>query len=247
MNHLVSFFNLILYQPLFNALILLYLYLPFKDFGLAVIVLTLLIRFLIYPLTAKAIRSQKALAQLQPKIKEVQEKYKEDKSKQAQAMLTLYKESGINPFASLLPLLIQIPLLIALFLVLRRATTPESMVYLYNFIPKPEQINFSFLGLVDLAKPSLVLALLAGVAQFFQSKFSLKQQVSLPQQEKGKRKTPDFASVLQKQMLYFFPVLTVLILWRLPSAIGLYWLISSLFAVGEQYLVNSKIKMQNEK
>jgi len=231
-----AIFNTILYQPLFNGLVLLYNYLPGNDFGVAVIVLTILIKTLLYPLGAKAIKSQKALSGLQPKIKEIQEKYKDDKEKQAKEIMALYKKEKINPFSGLLPLLIQLPILIALFLVFRTfegGLADSEFEKLYTFV-SPPIIDTKFLGIIDLIKPSMFLAFLAGVFQFFQTK------MISPKTRTNKKQAPNFSDQMQKQMQYFFPVFTILILLRLPAAIGLYWIATALFTIIQQYVILKK-------
>lgn len=243
MDFFINAFNIILYRPLFNALVFLYEYLPGHDFGVAVIVLTIIIRVILYPLMVKSIKSQKALSDLQPKIQEIQNKYKNEKEKQAKEMMVLYQKEKINPFGGCLPLLLQLPILIALFRVFQQGLQPESMVHLYSFMPDPGTINQTFLGIVDLAMPSLGLAFLAGITQFFQSKMIIPQQKKFSAGQTSKTKTPDFSQIMQKQMLYFFPIFTVFILWRLPAAIGIYWIITALFSIGQQYLI---FKPQNK-
>jgi len=231
---MISFFNTILYQPLFNALIFFYNYIPLQDFGIAVILLTVIIKLIFYPLGVKAIRSQKALSDLQPKLKEIQEKYKDDKEKQGKEMMELYKKEKINPFSGCLPMLIQLPVLIALFWVFRTfegGVTAEELSNLYSFIPTPEVVNTMFLGLIDLIKPNIVIAVLAGLGQFFQTRMTTKRT---------KTKGKDFQNQMQKQMQYFFPIFTVIILFRLPSAIGLYWLTTTIFTIIQQYFIFRK-------
>jgi YidC/Oxa1 family membrane protein insertase len=226
-------FNTILYRPIFNALVLLYENLPGHDFGIAIIVLTCFIRLVLYPSTLKSIKSQKALQELQPKIKEIQSKFKKDKEGQAKAMMELYKREKISPVSGCLPMLIQLPILIALFLVLRNiagnSNSLDSSLF-YSFVPYLEKINLTFLGVMDLTVSYSFLAILAGAFQFIQTK------MITPKTKSSSGKTGDFSQVMQKQMLYFFPILTILILWRLPSAIGLYWLTTTLFAIGQQYI-----------
>jgi len=242
MELLINVFNLILYQPLFNALVLLYQYLPGYDFGIAVIILTVLIRIIFYPLGIKAIKSQQALAQLQPKIKEIQEKYKSDKEKQVKAMMELYQKEKINPFSGFLPLLIQLPILIALFQVFWRGFGPERMTLLYSFVPHPGQITPTFLGILNLATPSIILAFLAGITQFIQTKMITPASNKASADQSKKKGTPDFSQMLQKQMLYFFPIFTIFILWKLPAAIGLYWIVTTLFSIAQQYFIFKKPK-----
>jgi len=234
MEIFISVFNTILYQPLFNALVFLYQFLPGKDFGIAIIVLTIIIRIILYPLMLKSIKSQKMLSELQPKIQEIQQKYKNDKEKQAKEMMGLYKKEKINPFGGCLPLLIQLPILIALYRVFWRGMQPGAMSHLYSFVPNPGEINPTFFGLINLAEPSLGLAFLAGVCQFYQTKMLMSKNKKPAGQ--GDQMT-QFSNIMQKQMLYFFPIFTVFILWKLPSAIGLYWLITAFFSIFQQYLI----------
>ncbi len=231
MNIFISAFNLILYQPLFNALVLLYQYLPGRDFGIAVIVLTILTKIIFYPFGVKAIRSQKGLQDLQPKLQEIQAKYKDDKEKQVKETLELYKREKVSPFSGCLPLLIQFPILIALYQVFWKGLQPEQMVNLYGFVANPGVIDPTFLGLINLSRPNMYLAIFAGVSQFFQSK------MIVPKTQKSKTGGSQMGAMMQKQMLYFFPAFTVLILWKLPSAIGLYWLVSTIFSIIQQYLI----------
>ncbi len=233
---LIDFFNLILYRPLLNSLILLYQYLPGHDFGLSVILLTVLIRLILYPLMSQSLKSQKALSGLQSKIQEIQKKYVDDKEKQAKEMVDLYRKEKINPFSGLILVFLQLPILIALYQVFWKGLRPEEMVNLYSFVAQPERINPTFLGLVNLAEASLVLAILAGIIQFFQTK------LMLPQKEKKAEKTnPQFSDIFQKQMIYFLPVFTILILLRMPAAISLYWIATSLFSIIQQYFIFKKI------
>ena len=240
MEIIISVFNTFLYRPLFNALILLYQYLPGRDFGIAVIVLTLLIRFILYPLMAKSIKSQKALSELQPKIQEIQQKYKDDKERQAREMMEFYKKEKINPMGGCLPLLIQLPILIALYRVFWGGLQPESINSLYPFVADPGAINPFFLGLIDLSQASLVLAVLAGISQFFQSKMMTPKM----KKSSGSDKASQFSEMMQKQMLYFFPIFTVFILWRMPAAVGLYWLVTALFSIVQQKLIYKKNYVQ---
>lgn len=237
MNILISAFKVILYQPLFNVLVLLYEYLPGHDFGIAVIVLTILIRLVLYPLMVQSIKSQKVLSELQPKIQEIQIKYKNDKEKQARAIMELYQKEKINPFGGCLPLLIQLPILIALYQVFWQGLQPEAMEMLYSFVPHPGAIDPTFFGTINLGEASLALAVLAGITQFFQTKMITPKT---SKSKKGEGQMAQFSEMMQKQMLYFFPIFTVFILWKLPAAISLYWIITTLFSIWQQYLIFKK-------
>ena len=227
MNFLTEFFNKILYQPLFNALFFLYQFLPGRDFGIAVIVLTALIRLVLSPLMAQSLKSQKALSGIQKKVKEIQNNHKDNKEKQMQEILELYQKENINPLNSLVPVLIQLPLLIALYRVFWRGLQSEELSNLYSFIPRPEIISFSFLNLIDLAQPSLFLAILAGFAQLIQMKSN---------QEKAGQAT----SAVSNQMIFMFPFFTIFILIRMPAAVALYWITTTVLSIGQQYLIFRK-------
>jgi len=233
MNELLLIFYKILYQPILNALILLYKVLPGHDFGLAVIFLTVLIKLILLPVSLKTIKSQKKMKLLQSKIKAVQKKYKNDKSKQSQEMMALYQKEGVNPFSGCLPFVLQIGILIGLYQVFLRGFSKDILQqWLYGFVSMPETLNLSLLGVVDLTKPNFVLALTASVLQFIQSKKAF-QQNSFTQKEGA-------SSLIQKQMLYFMPLLTFFIAWKFGALIALYWIVNTLFSIGEYYIVKQK-------
>lgn len=233
MGFIFNLFNLFLYQPLFNILVFLYNIIPGHDFGIAIIILTVLIKFLLYPLGSKAIKSQKVFSELQPKVKELQDKYKDNKEKQAQELMALYKREKINPFAGLLPVAIQIPVLIALYKIFWTGLKNDQMNLLYSFNSAPNVINSGFLGIADLSQPNIYLAILAGVSQYFQVKMVNSASAVKPAKN-------DSSAMIQKQMQFFLPFLTVIILFKMPSAVGLYWLITNLFTIFQQYLLFKK-------
>jgi YidC/Oxa1 family membrane protein insertase len=228
----MNFFNIILYKPLFNSLIFLYNSIPGHDFGIAVILLTLIIKAILVPLSIKSVRSQKSLQDVQPKIKALQEKHKNDKEKQAIEVLELYKKEKINPFGGIFLVLIQLPILIALYSVFRNGLNSSELVNLYGFVQNPVNINTLFFGIIDLSKPNFILAVIAGICQFFQSKMLMPNT-----QASNTDKNADFAKMMQLQMTYFLPVFTVIILLSLPSALGLYWIVGGIFATVQQYLI----------
>ncbi len=231
-SFLINIFDIFLYRPLFNFLVLLYNYLPNHDFGLAVILLTIIIRFILYPISVKAFNSQRVLQKLQPQLQEIQSKYKGDKEKQTKETLELYRREKINPFSSLFLVIVQFPVLIALYRVFWLGLKPQELDHLYSFVKNPGLINPVFLNLVNLSEiHNLWFALLAGVLQFFQTK------MLVPNPKDHPAKTRDISSIMQKQMVYFFPVITVIILYNLPSALSLYWIVSGLFSIVQQYFI----------
>lgn len=237
-----SFFNTILFQPIFNLLVLIYNLLPSGDFGLAIVILTILTRLLFSPLSLKTLRSQRALSQVQPKVKALQEKYKNDKPGLAQATMALYKEHKVNPFSGCLPILIQLPVLIALYQAFNLGLKPESLNALYPFVSNPGVIKNVSFGFLDLTQKSPILAVLAGGFQWIQSKLATKNQARAaggPAGDKTEKPDPT-ALMMNRQMLYFFPVMIIIIAWNLPTGLTLYWVVTTLFSIGEQWYLNRK-------
>ena len=240
MQAITQFFHIILMQPLVNLLILGYEYIPGHDVGVSIIVLTLLIRLILLPSFHKSLKAQKQINDIQPKLNALKEQHKDDKEAQAKAMMALYKEHSINPFGSCLPLLIQLPFLLALYRVfyyVLRGTDLKN--YLYSWVHNPVTLNPYFLHWINLSQPSLWLGIVAGIAQYLQSKAMLP---------KIKSNDPT-TQALQMQTLYILPILTVVISLRLPAGLPLYWIISTLFAAGQQYYImrnnNSKVEVLN--
>lgn len=239
MSFITQFFYTALFQPFLNVLVLLYVYLPGRDFGIAVIILTIVIKLLLHPLTIKGLRQQRKTNELQPKLREIKEKYKNDKAQQSRATMELYKREKINPMSGCLPMLIQLPIIIALYKVFLDGFKPEVLqANLYSFVPNPGIMNNTFLGIINMESRVfiIVLALMAGVGQFIQMKMTTASTKKKTEEGKGK----DFAASMQSQMLYIFPVVSVLLVYKLGAVIGLYWLVTILFSIGEQYLVNKK-------
>lgn len=228
-----SLFTTILLQPIFNLTVAVYNFVPGHNLGIAIVILTLIIRLILFPLTRKMIRSQQAMGRLGPKVQEIKAKYKDDQQVQSREIMSLYRQAGVNPLAGCLPLIIQIPVLIALyqsFLALSKSTRFDLM---YSFVHNPGTINQMFFGGIDLAQPSHLLAIAAGVLQFLQSHQSLKNQPAIAD---GRQ-----AQVLNSQMLYFFPVMIIIITWNLPAGLAVYWVSSSVFSIIEQYIIRRQI------
>jgi len=241
---LATLFNEVLYRPIFNGLVFLYNVIPAHDFGIAIILLTILIRIILFPLSYKSIKSRQALSVLQPKIKEIQKKFK-TKEEQSRAMMKFYKEHKVNPLSGCLPLLVQFPVLIALYRVLINVLKPASLIVLYPFVKNPGVINSSFLGILDLSKSSPVLAVLAGVSQFFYSKITMKHSAQMPQLGSSKKGAFDMQKTMGRQMLYFMPILTVVIAWNFPAGLPLYWIISTFWGLAQEYYLLKKVHGAN--
>lgn len=236
-----TLFHLFIYQPLYNILVFLYNVIPGGDFGIAIIVITILLRTLLIPVYKKQIQSQKQLQILQPKIKEIQQKHKTDKEKQTKELMELYKTHKTNPFSGCLPLVIQLVFLIAIYQILMKISSNGLTIdssQLYSFIPNPGKINQLFIGIVDLTKASPIIAILAAVAQYFQTKMLMDKSSAEPKAKESDE--PDFASIMNKQMLYIGPFLTFFIGIKFPAGLSLYWLAGTLFMLIQQVLLERK-------
>lgn len=237
----------IFYQPLFNLLFGLVAVLPGHSLGWAIVVLTLLIRLLLLAPSAAAVRSQRELQALQPKIDEVRATYKDQPEELNQKLLGLYQEHKVNPFGSCLPLLIQLPVLLVLYRVFLSGIHAQNFQLLYSFVPNPGSIHALLLG-IDLVRPSLILAVVAGALQFLQTRQlmakqqQLKDERNLPADEKPKEEDATKAAQdLSQRMVYFMPLLTVFIGATLPAALAVYWIVTTLFSIAQQwYLVRTQ-------
>lgn len=229
-------FREFLFRPLFNALVFLYNIIPGDELGVAIIVLTVIIRFIFVPLSIKAIVSQRKLTKLQPKIKELQEKHKGNTQALSQATMALYKEHNVNPFSGCLPMLVQLPVIIALYRVFISGFEPENLNLLYSFVSNPGQLKEIAFGFLNLAENNHIMAVLAGAAQAIQARNSLMYQ----KKAAGDNPQDNPALKMSRQMLYFFPILIVVISWNFPAGLVLYWISTTVFSIFEQMYVNSK-------
>lgn len=231
----------IILQPLYNLLMVFYNHLG-HDLGISIIILTIIIRVVFWPLQAKALRSTREQQAIQPEIEKIKEKYKKNPQKQSQEILTLFRTHKVSPLSGCLPILIQFPILIGLYSIFNRGLKIESFSWLYGFMKIPASFNTYFFHWIDLAQPEkIVFPILAGITQFILA-WLTNLQMKQFQAKKKDPSRPDFNSMLGKQMLYIFPVMIVFISMKLPAALALYWIITNIFMIIQQYLVNqSKI------
>ena len=235
---MAELFTTLLYQPILNVFV--GLHGVVGDVGIVVLIMTVVIKGALWPLTHKSIAAQKSLQELQPKMKEIKEKYKDDQQQMAQETMKLYKEHKVNPFGSCLPILIQLPIFIALYWVLRNVFTTESFDLLYSFIAHPGEIDPYSFGVINLRDSNIVLALAAGAAQFWQAKTMTRRRAP---KEAGKGgKDEDMMAMMNKQMLMFMPILTIFISMSLPGGVALYWFLSTLMTAIQQHFLFKKKK-----
>jgi len=235
---MIQIFNTILYQPLYNLLIWLYDVLPGNDIGLAIIGLTIIIKVVLLPLSQKSIKSQKEMQQLQPKLEALKKKYKNDKQRLSEETMKLYKEQKVNPLSSCLPLLIQLPFLIAVYQVFRTGLANSGLEMLYPFVANPGSVNPISFGLINLAEPSMVLAALAAISQFFQAR--MLPTTPQPKKVTAGSKDESMMANVNKSMKFAMPLITLIIGMQLPGGLALYWLITTALTVLQQFILFRK-------
>ncbi|MBP7119366.1 membrane protein insertase YidC [Candidatus Woesebacteria bacterium] len=240
-------FNTLFFEPLYNVLVGLIDIIPGGDAGLAVIALTIIVKLILFPLSKTAVRTQIKMRELQKPLEDIKTKYKDNREEMGKAMLSLYKENKLNPFSGFLLILIQIPVILALYWVILNGGLPvinESI--LYSFIPKPETVNMAFLGIFQIAESkSIILALLAGISQHFQARFSFPKQEPKPKGEKSSFQD-DMMRGMGIQIKWVLPIFVIVISYSLASAVALYWLVSNLFMIGQEIYIRKTIKKPAE-
>lgn len=216
MNIFTTIYQTFLFNPI-SALLMYFYNATGENFGLAIILLTIVVKLILLPFEKKALKSQRQMAELQPKLEEIQKRYNDDKEKQAQELMDLYKNANVNPFAGISILFLQLPVLISLYQVI-------------NSITQNPELNTMFLGFISLKEPYLPLVVIVALVQYAQIKISMT---------KAQSKT-------QGWMAFFSPALLFVVLLKFLSAIPLYLITSSLFTIGEQYFINKKTKSDYE-
>lgn len=258
----MNLFDTIIVQPIFNALLGIYSIIPGRDFGVALIILTIIIRFLLYPLVKKQLHQTKMMRKIQPELKKIKKSSGGDRQAEALAMMELYKKHDVSPFRSIGILLIQLPIFIGLYSVVRIFTEhhDEFQRFAYGFMEHvpaiqhlvafPDQLSLKLFGFFDLTKSAvqgdIFLFILAGLAAFTQ--FIISKQL-MPQGDTKKRtirsimrdaaagKQADQAEIntaMMGNMTKIMPFFMFFIMISLPGALALYYTVSNLVAAGQQ-------------
>lgn len=260
-------FDFLIVQPVFNVLVLIYGLLPGNDFGIALILFTILVRLAMWPLIKKQLHQTKVMRDMQPELKRIKKKTKGNKQLEAQLMMELYRERGVNPFSSIGILLVQLPIFIALFQVVNIITTQRDRIGAFTYdafeqipavkaiISNPDGFNETLLGLINLAQvaisssglylPAVLLAVLAAIFQYIQSKQITPEPTEkkrlrdmLKEQAAGKEvDQSEISAALSSRMIILLPFITLVISLYLPGALVLYFAVSSIVAVIQQYFV----------
>ena len=230
-------------DPIYNSLVFFIDSMPKEDVGLAIICTVVLVKLIILPLSLKAIRTQIAMREIEPELARIRETYKDQREVQALKTMELFKKAEVKPFSSVLLLFIQIPIVISLYFAVSRGggiPLPEiNSTLLYSFIPNPGTANMIFLGFMDIAKKSIVLALAAGITQFLHTRLSLPKPKARAKDAQPSLKE-DFTRSMHMQMQYVMPALITLVAYSISAAIALYFLVSNIMAIIQEYIVRRK-------
>jgi len=233
-------FNTLVYEPLYNGLVFFVDIIPSHDVGLAVIALTIIVRFILFPLSRRAIETQIQMKKIAPEVEALKEKFKDKREEQGRAILALYRERGVRPFASFALLLVQLPILIGLYWVFSHGGLPEvNAALLYSFVPVPESIEMVFLGIIAMDGHSILLAVLAGVTQFVYTRLSTGKRTPVAQPA-GASFSADMTRSFDLQVRYILPVMVGVISYYVVAAAPLYWATSNLFMIGQEYLMGRR-------
>ncbi|MBU0611929.1 YidC/Oxa1 family membrane protein insertase [Patescibacteria group bacterium] len=232
---LTQIWDVALYKPLVNALAFLVSIIPGGDVGVAVIVLTILVKTALFPLSQRSIISQTKMNLLAPELKKIKASG-DSKEEQAKQTMALYKKHKTNPFSGCLLVLIQIPIIFALYYAFYKGINFDGNS-LYSFVHMPVKINMNFLGFLDLTQKSLILAIVAGASQFFQAHYMPKP--AKPEPGSGSFQE-SFSKSMSMQMKYIFPFIVAFIAYSISGAVALYWITSNIFAIGQQIHARKK-------
>jgi len=225
------------YQPIYNFFILLLSFIPGHNLGIAIILLTLILRGILFIPSQKAIQSQKKMADIQPKLNAVKEKYKDNQQMIASETMKIWKENNVSPASSCLPMLIQFPILISLFYVIKNVLNPDKTYLLYDYLKDFDftQIQTLFLGFNLKFRSAYILPVIVGGLQFFQLRQMQAKKPEQPKKEKKKKEdgAPD-PQDMQNMMQYFMPVMIAVFTSSMPAGVGLYWGTSTFFSILQQ-------------
>jgi len=235
---MIYLWNLIFYKPLYNALVFLVDALPNNSLFIAVVILTIIVRFIISPLSYKALKTQINTKALQPQINAIKEKFT-DKQEQARETFALYKANGVNPFSSFLLILVQFPIIIALYWVFRDGGIEIDPTLLYSFVPNPENINLTSFG-VDLTERNYLLAFLTGLTQYIH----ISRSASFKQSDTGSKKTQqeEMMAMVGKSMKYTMPIMITGFAFFIGGAVALYWVTSNIFMIIQETYIQKRLK-----
>lgn len=273
----MSIFDILIVQPIFNLLLGLYSLIPGGDFGISLIIFTILVRFALWPLVKKQLHQTKQMRKIQPELAKIKKQAKGNKQLESMQMMELYKKYNIKPFQSMLVLIIQLPIFIALFKVIRTITIYRDQVpqYIYGFlenlepikqiIEHPDQFHEKLFGFIDLTQTPLslqhvniallIITIIAVIAQYIMSRQTTPQKSTdkrfrdiMAEAADGKEANQaEMNAVMTRKMTKMMPFFMFFIMINLPGALVLYYAVSNIVAVIQQRYILNKDEEELEK
>lgn len=239
---MTTIWNTLFYQPIYNALIFTINNITFGDVGFAIIIITILVKVILYPLSKKSIKTQILLKRMEPEMKAIKKDFP-NKEEQARKTFELYKKYGTNPFSGLFVVLLQLPIIFALYYVFYKGL-PLGTGPLYSFIEAPLVLKENFLGFLNLHGKSLILALGAGITQFIQgylaSPLKAKKEVSSTLEKEVKTFQEEFAESMQINIKYILPIFIAFIAYKISAAVALYWVVNNICTILQEWYIRRK-------
>ena len=245
-----TLWHTVFYQPIYNILIFIIDHITFGDVGFAIILVTILVKLILSPLTRKSIKSQILMKRMEPEIKQIKKDFP-NKEEQAKKTFELYKKYGTNPFSGCLVVLLQLPVIFALYFVFYRGLSVDGSI-IYSFIQIPVNLHTNFLGLIELSNQSIFLGVFAGVTQFVQGYLStpMKSKKLEIVKEIGKVNEPktfqeQLSDSMQMNVRYILPVFIAFIAWKISAAVALYWIVSNIFTIVQEWYIRRKLSQNS--
>lgn len=236
-----SVFSTLIYTPLYNALVFLIDVLPGGSVGLSIIILTIVVKLLLFPLARQATRTQLTLKKIAPVLEEIKKKYKENQKEQVAQMLKVYKQHHVHPLSGILVIFIQLPIVIGLYWVFYKGGLPDiHLELLYSFVAAPQEVYMNFLGHFNLSEKSIVLAVLVAFTQLLIGHITFEAPVITS--KPGESIKDDIMRSLHLQTKYFLPLLLGVFGYILASAVALHWITGNIFTIVQDILVKRRFR-----
>jgi YidC/Oxa1 family membrane protein insertase len=240
-----ALWNTVFYQPIYNILIFIINNITFHDVGFAIILVTIIVKLALSPLTKKSIKSQILMKRMEPELKQIKKDFP-GKEEQAKKTFELYKKYGTNPFSGCLVVILQLPVIFALYYVFYKGLSINTNI-IYSFVQVPVNLHTNFLGLIEMASHSIFLGIFAGVTQFVQGYLSSpvkpKKIEIVKEGEVSEPKTfqEQLSDSMQTNVRYVLPVFIAFIAWKISAAVALYWIVSNMFTIAQEWYIRRQL------
>lgn len=238
-----SLFHGLFYDPLYNLLVFIIQHVPGGDVGLATIIVTIIVKVILFPLSKQATKTQLKMKVLEPELAKIKEQYGSNREEFGRKTLEFYRNNQLNPFASFFLILLQLPVIIALAYIFISGGLPSiKSELLYSFVQVPSVISTLFIGLVDVGGRSIILSIIAGLAQFIQIRLSVPAYTAPANPTKNPSFSDDLAKSMNVQMRYIMPLIMFFVCLSVSGAVALYWITGSIFTIGQELYFRRTIK-----